>query len=240
MFTKSDNTSSGRGALTWVSALGLIAMAVGLVVSQTLAADPQRQQAQSTHSDAAQLPFVVAPTVRFEKVTPPGPSRTAARGGNKTDDWKTGPAAAAGVPVGLVIPGLGVDVPVFEISAADGVLTPPDDPQTLGWWSGGAMPGAARGGALITGHTIHDGGGAFDDLETLSAGDDVRVRTADGVLRYAVRSVTIYGKASLAEHAAEVFSQSVPGRLVLVTCEDWDGSIYLSNAVVLAEPVRQR
>jgi hypothetical protein len=33
-----------------------------------------------------------------------------------------------------------------------------------------------------------------------------------------------------------VFAQDVPGRLVLVTCEDWDGSGYLSNAVVIATP----
>jgi hypothetical protein len=34
-----------------------------------------------------------------------------------------------------------------------------------------------------------------------------------------------------------VFSQDVPGRLVLITCEDWNGSVYLSNTVVLADPL---
>jgi len=29
----------------------------------------------------------------------------------------------------------------------------------------------------------------------------------------------------------------VPGRLVLITCEDWDGERYLSNVVVTATPV---
>ena len=28
-----------------------------------------------------------------------------------------------------------------------------------------------------------------------------------------------------------------PGRLVLITCEDWNGTTYLSNAVVFADPV---
>jgi hypothetical protein len=28
----------------------------------------------------------------------------------------------------------------------------------------------------------------------------------------------------------------VPGRLVLVTCEDWNGARYLSNVVVIATP----
>jgi streptomycin 6-kinase len=39
------------------------------------------------------------------------------------------------------------------------------------------------------------------------------------------------------ERAEELFSQRVPGRLVLVTCEDWDGREYLSNVVVIAAPV---
>ena len=84
---------------------------------------------------------------------------------------------------------------------------------------------------------MHTGGGAFDDLETLRAGRQVRVRTARGVIRYAVSGVTIYRKASLARDAARMFRQDGPGRLVLITCEDWNGSIYLSNAVVFADPV---
>ena len=55
-----------------------------------------------------------------------------------------------------------------------------------------------------------------------------------------VRGVTIYRKASLAEDAQKVFSQVVPGRLVLVTCEDWDGQTYLSNAVVFADLLPDR
>ena len=106
----------------------------------------------------------------------------------------------------------------------------------LGWWSDGAVAGAARGSVLITGHTVHTGGGAFDDLETLEPGDAVQVRTAKGLVGYAVTEVRIYRKASLARHAESVFNQSVPGRLVLVTCEDWNGTTYLSNAVVFAAP----
>jgi LPXTG-site transpeptidase (sortase) family protein len=134
-----------------------------------------------------------------------------------------------------VVPKLGVDAPVIDIGVVDGVLLPPSDPQTLGWWSAGAEPGALRGGALITGHTVHSGGGAFDNLETLEVGDRVLVRTGKGAIGYAVSGVTIYRKASLARDAARVFSQTVPGRLVLITCEDWNGSGYDSNAIVFAE-----
>ncbi|HET7385356.1 MAG TPA: class F sortase [Nocardioidaceae bacterium] len=145
---------------------------------------------------------------------------------------------AAGRPTRLVVPTLDIDVPVVPIDAPGGVLLPPSDPQMLGWWQGGAVPGAATGGALITGHTVHTGGGAFDHLATLHKGDPVTVRTGNGSIRYAVKRVTVYHKQRLAKHAKQVFSQTVPGRLVLITCDDWTGSVYLSNAVVVASPVR--
>lgn len=217
--------------------LGLaLVQAFGLPAGET--AGGPGAQARLTTADPALPAFRVEPAVRFEEAEPPAPSRTTEP--EPEPGPEPGPSAqskAVGVPLRLVVPTLGVDAPVIGISATDGVLVPPGDPQTLGWWSGGAPPGAREGGALITGHTVSTGGGAFDDLETLEPGAEVSVRTAAGVIDYEVTGVTIYRKASLARDAATVFSQSGPGRLVLITCEDWTGEIYLSNAVVFAEPV---
>jgi len=63
----------------------------------------------------------------------------------------------------------------------------------------------------------------------------VTVTTARGTLRYQVSGVTTYRKQALATNAAKVFDQSMPGRLVLITCEDWNGKVYLSNVVVMAQ-----
>src|SRR5687768_10949675 len=49
---------------------------------------------------------------------------------------------AAGVPTRVLVPSMGIDVPVVGIDVVDGVLTPPSDPQVLGWWRRGAVPGA--------------------------------------------------------------------------------------------------
>jgi LPXTG-site transpeptidase (sortase) family protein len=127
-----------------------------------------------------------------------------------------------------------VSAPVVGIAADQGSLTPPSNPRKVGWWSGGALPGARRGSAVITGHTVHTGGGAFDDLEQLRAGD-ARVTTSRGLLRYQVSGVTTYRKQTLTKDAAKVFDQNVAGRLVLITCEDWNGKVYLSNVVVVAQ-----
>ena len=148
------------------------------------------------------------------------------------------PAWKPGVPRRVVIERLRMDAPVVPISMVGNALTPPSDPQLLGWWSAGAPTGARRGSALVTGHTVHTGGGAMDNLERLHTGDRVTVYTGRGIIPYDVRSVEVFGKGSVAQHAKRLFSQEVTGRLVLVTCEDWDGTRYLSNVVVVAKPSR--
>lgn len=145
-----------------------------------------------------------------------------------------------GDPLRIQIPDLGVDAPVLPILAPGGVLTPPSDPQELGWWADGARPGEFRGTALVTGHTVSTGGGALDDLEDLDLGDAIKVRSSRDETAYAVETVETLDKGDLADRAELLFSQAVPGRLVVVTCENWDGAQYLSNVVVTATPAAAR
>jgi LPXTG-site transpeptidase (sortase) family protein len=213
----------------WLSALGLGLIVGGLALPQLtdrLGDDRGVEAAQARPADGSvtRLPFVTEPAVRFEEL----PARPAA-------PPRLSRHPAAGPPQRIFVPRLGVDAPVVPIHVEDSVLLPPDDPQTLGWWAEGARPGARLGGALVTGHTVSTGGGAFDDLDTLDTGDNVRIRTGKGDILYRVTAVSVYRKSSLAKDAARVFSQTVPGRLVLITCEDWNGTTYLSNAVVFAE-----
>lgn len=164
-----------------------------------------------------------------DQVTPVAPPRAAessAAGGvaaSTAPKPETRAAWEPGAPRRLVIPALGVDAPVVPVKAPNRTLTPPSDPQQLGWWADGARPGAGRGSALVTGHTVHTGGGALDDLETVEPGDQVVVRTSRSRLTYVVSTVKVYGKGALARQAERVFSQEVPGRLVVITCEDWNG-----------------
>lgn len=63
------------------------------------------------------------------------------------------------------------------------------------------------------------------------------VRAAGGGRAYEVRSVRVYDKGRIARDAGRILSQEVDGRLVVLTCEDWDGQGYRCNVVVVAEPV---
>ncbi len=220
---------TGRAHLKLTAAaLGLTVVVGGAAAAREAAntSSTGRSPAQATASHGSASPFVIRPVVRLEAPHAPLSATT--------------PVAhpARGVPRWLSVPGLGVGAPVVGVGAPGGVLRPPGDPHVLGWWRGGAQPGAAKGSSLIAGHTVSGGGGVFDDLDRLQRGSAIEVGTTAGVVDYEVTRVRIYRKSTLAQHAARVFSQSVAGRLVLVTCEDWNGTAYLSNVVVFATAVR--
>jgi sortase (surface protein transpeptidase) len=134
----------------------------------------------------------------------------------------------------LEIPQLGVTAPVVAIASAERVLLPPRDPGVVGWWSQGAAPGDDRGTAILTGHSLSSGGGALDDITDLSPGNEIQLSNG---LTYRVDSVEVLSYDAVREQAETLFDQSVEGgRLVLVTCEDWDGSTWSSNVITIATP----
>lgn len=197
----------------WTTLVGVL---LALVVVGTMAATTLRPEpaAPSDSTAAPRLPAEVAPQRSPATRTTPG---------------------RPGRPVAVRLPSLGVRAPVVAVDlATDGTLVPPADPRLVGWWRGGARPGSSRGSAVLTGHTVHDGGGVFDDLAALQVGDIVEVVTDRRALEFTVRSVRDLEKADLAARAGRLFSPTGAPDLVLVTCTDWDGERYLGNTVVVA------
>lgn len=139
-------------------------------------------------------------------------------------------------PILLLVPSLDIEAPVVPIALSeDLVLDPPRDVVDVGWWDASAQPGSERGSTVIAGHTVKTGGGALDPLRDVRRGAVVDVRTDEGTMRYLVQRKKVYDKDELALNAVDVFGQERgDGRLVLVSCTDWDGSTYASNVVVFA------
>jgi len=147
--------------------------------------------------------------------------------------------AAQRPPVELLVPDLGLRAPVVPIEMdADGVLTPPSDVHTVGWWQRSARPGSREGQTLITGHSLRVGDGALDRIGEVARGAPVRVRVDGRTATYRVTDVVTYDRAQVAARAQELFGQDrTDGRLVLVTCTDWNGDVWERNVIVLAQPV---
>ncbi|MET0999951.1 MAG: class F sortase [Marmoricola sp.] len=147
-------------------------------------------------------------------------------------------------PVRLIVPALKIKAPVLPIEVnKQQVLDPPRNPRDIGWWERSARPGSAKGQTVLTGHTVHTGGGVMDDLAKLRKGQLVKVVTPKGTMEYTTTRVVTWSKEELAERAVDIFAQERKDvRLVLITCSQWTGTHYKSNVVVFAKPlgVRER
>ncbi|MFE7225523.1 class F sortase [Nocardioides sp. NPDC057577] len=137
---------------------------------------------------------------------------------------------------GVSIESLNVHADVVPLAMKDGTLTPPADASLMGWWKGGAKPGADEGSVLIVGHTLHNGGGVLDRLGEVDEGDEIVVRTKDEEFSYTVRSVRDLSKEQVAKRSKRLFDTDGEPKLVVVTCDDWDGTSFQGNTVVVAVP----
>jgi LPXTG-site transpeptidase (sortase) family protein len=143
-------------------------------------------------------------------------------------------------PVTLGIPGLDLTTRLIGLrKARDGSLQVPEDPQRVGWYSQGPAPGDA-GPAVLVGHVdSYRGAGVFARLHQLVAGDQIRIRRADGTLVvFEVRQVQEYAKRDFPTEV--VYRGSSEATLRLITCGgefDQGSRSYRSNVVVFAAPV---
>jgi LPXTG-site transpeptidase (sortase) family protein len=147
--------------------------------------------------------------------------------------------SAPAKPIRLVIPALKIRAPIMPIEVNDQqVLDPPRNPRDVGWWKRSVRPGATHGQTVLTGHTVHTGGGVMDNLGKLHKGQHVKVVTHKGTMVYRTTKVVTWSKAELAKRAKDLFGQKRDDeRLVLITCTGWTGSTYTSNVVVFADPL---
>jgi hypothetical protein len=177
-----------------------------------------------------------------------GSATTQAAGTGAAPARTRGPAAARrssstppAAPARLALERLGIDVPVDPVGvAADGTMALPDDGFRVGWYRFGPTPGSPAGSAVLAGHvdTREQGRGALFPLSRAVPGDSVVVRrTAGPALRYTVVSRELLPRAELP--VAELFGETGPARLTLLTCGGAyvRGRGYTDNVVVTALPV---
>ncbi len=145
-------------------------------------------------------------------------------------------------PVSLTIPLIGVQTNLITLGlASNGELQVPPlaSASVAGWYTGSPRPGAI-GSAIIVGH-IDSGNsaGVFVRLNTLTRGDKVYVKRADGTLvEFRVTSVQSYLKDDFPTQ--EVYGPVPDAELRLITCGgafDAATGHYLRNIVVYATEV---
>jgi LPXTG-site transpeptidase (sortase) family protein len=161
----------------------------------------------------------------------------------------TGPIVAApqspgpqpvSAPVSLTIPLIGVQTNLITLGLqSDGQLQVPSTTSVAGWYTGSPRPGSV-GSSIIVGHIdSYKSPGVFYRLNTLTKGDKIYVKRADGTLaEFSVTSVQSY----LKDHfpTEDVYGPVPDAELRLITCGgafDLVTGHYLSNIVVYATEV---
>lgn len=131
---------------------------------------------------------------------------------------------------------LKLDARVVHVRLRGSVMDVPNDPAEVGWWRDGAVPGAARGSAVLVGHVNYQGrSGAFAVLPRVRPGDVVTL--TDPGRTYEVDAVRSYAKRDGLPQS--IFRRDGPAQLVLITCGgsfDAASGNYRDNVVVYAVP----
>ncbi|MEV5429691.1 class F sortase [Streptomyces sp. NPDC052701] len=145
------------------------------------------------------------------------------------------------LPQRIDIPGLGVQAPVVARGLdTSGAPDPPplDQPGVVGWYAGGAKPGAA-GTALMVGHLdTRTRPAVFHGIGALRPGQRIRVMRDDAkVAEFTVDDVQVLTRDRFDAHRA--YGPRRPGRaeLRLVTCGgdfDRETRSYTANVIVSA------
>jgi Sortase domain len=234
---------SGRHAVTAV-ALAVVATCGGVVVVDGAGPDPVVGAASAVTvravGDTVELPEAKPTATKAPTPKPapqPAPTPVPKPAPKPQAEAEPAPASPRTQAPGTVRLAEGGTATLVRSEVVDGVLPVPDDLGEATWW--GAGPDAASGATVLAGHVNWNGAtGPFAELWRAKAGEPVTVVDRTGrVFRFAVTEVLTLDKDELPRNAAELFSQTGPHRLVLVTCGgEWVGgaSGYADNRVVIA------
>ena len=144
-------------------------------------------------------------------------------------------------PNRIEIPRIAAIAPIVTVATdSNRELGVPLNPKIVGWWNGGAKPGAKKGTAILDGHINYNGvKGVLADIGSLTPGDTgyvYGVRNGKKTkLTFSITGVRTYSKTALPY--AEIFDQKSVGRLAIVTCGGpFDASTgnYRDNIVAFA------
>ncbi|MGW2656963.1 class F sortase [Streptomyces sp. NPDC001478] len=156
--------------------------------------------------------------------TSSAPPSASAHPSAATDAASSAPPRAktsARPPVQVAIPSLGVDSAVMRLGLnRDGTVEvpPAEKGMTVGWYTGGPVPGAPGPAVLIGHNDTRFGPAVFHDLKKIAQGADITVRDESGTTTH----FTVTGRETVKKSAfptARVYGPTEDRVLRLITCD---------------------
>lgn len=221
-----------RGRLLVGFALGAATVLAVQFGSTALSSPPVAVVGGTAHPAAG----AAAPAARPSTPAPPPATAPSAAPAAQTSTPPTPPPQRPGT---VRLPAGGTATLVRKDLGPDGELPVPEDLGQATWW--GAGLDAAGGASVFAGHVNWRGAtGPFAELWTAGIGAVVTIVDSGGkTWRFRISQLVTVHKDDLPARADDLFGQSGPHRVVLVTCGGrWVGGSdgYEENRVVVADP----
>lgn len=222
---------AGKGRMLAGFTLGA-ATVIAVQLGSTVVTSPPVAVVAGTALPAA---GAAAPAARPSTPAPPPTSSTPAAPAAQT----SAPAPPPQPPGTVRLPAGGTAALVRKDLGPGGALPVPNDLGQATWW--GAGLDAAGGASVFAGHVNWRGAtGPFAELWSARIGGLVTIVDSAGkAWRYRISQLVTVHKDDLPARADDLFGQSGPHRVVLVTCGGrWVGGPdgYEENRVVVADP----
>ncbi|ROQ59895.1 sortase family protein [Streptomyces sp. 840.1] len=171
----------------------------------------------------------------------PSPGPATASGPSSPSGSEAGSTSAkpASPPVRVSIPSLGIDSAVMRLGLnADGTVEvpPADKGMTVGWYTGGSVPGRPGPAVLIGHNDTRFGRAVFHDLKKIAKGADIAVRDKRGTEIH----FQVTGRETASKKAfptSRVYGRTEARALRLITCDGaFDAAGHpVDNLIVYAE-----
>lgn len=164
----------------------------------------------------------------------PSPSAATAKPAKTPPGSPFGNVRPIGTPDRIVIPQIAVDAKVLPVgTTSKNAQEVPSSLHETGWWRDGSRPGQP-GNAVIVGHTASKADGVFDRLGDLETGDTITLRSGKKKLTFTVSNEQEIEVAKFATVADEIYRETGPSGVVLMTCGDWNGTAFETTVIVTA------
>ena len=180
---------------------GLLLTAAVLALLAGLLVDALEEPPSAAH-------LVAEPAHIFDRYSAPTPSPT--------------PAPVVGPPLGstpfqITIPRIGVEATVNAFGLdANAIPEVPRNGQEVAWYNWSSEPGTGSN-AVFAGHVTWGGAGVFFNLDQLSGGDQILLRSADGVeLSYTVEETFLIDPND--PSSIEVMAPTSEDTITVITC----------------------
>lgn len=190
-------------------------------ITESPTAIPQPTASPLIRSPTVAIPWPTIPPVQLGTVSKPSPEPPPTKVVRVPPVAATKPNGTSALPTRLIIPAIGLDVPIKEVFIVNNQWEIAH--YAAGYMNGSGLPGVP-GNLAISGHAgLY--GAVFAGLGALNPGDDIYIDAVGKRYHYRLRTAS-----AVWPNQTEVLDSTETPTMTLITCTNWDTQRLVAQA----------